>query len=231
MSVHHCGTRVSAYLWLSWVHLSRGHQSWLLISSLLLCLQSCWHSSEGKGEGISELEARTLPEGDSPEMEMQASGFFLFFFVTWQLLWGLGFVPVPWNEMFPAPCALLQVVVAGLFWLLLASWVWGNWSCCLALGIHAECQEFFFSNLDVSWMFWCLDVLICTALVTFSNLYYRFLTVAFMSTALYHEQSFVQLSQWVHLDPRCGLRCPLKMLRLSPVVYLGRWFGCTNLKC
>lgn len=104
--VHHGGTRVRAHLQPSWVHLLfRRHQSWLLILSLLLCLQSSWHSCEGKGEGISELEAWTLPEGDGPEMEMQASGFFLFFFVMWQLLWGLGFVPVPWNEMLPAPCA------------------------------------------------------------------------------------------------------------------------------
>ncbi|RMC11465.1 hypothetical protein DUI87_11584 [Hirundo rustica rustica] len=50
---------------------------------------SCWHSSEGKGEGVSELEARTLQEGDSPEMEMQASSFFLFFFA----------ILMPWMEL------------------------------------------------------------------------------------------------------------------------------------
>lgn len=67
-------------------------------------MQSGWHSSEGEGESISELEARTLPEGDSPEMEMQASGSFLFYFVLCQLLRGLGFASVHWNEVFPAPC-------------------------------------------------------------------------------------------------------------------------------
>ncbi|KAK4821521.1 hypothetical protein QYF61_021924 [Mycteria americana] len=73
--------------------LNLAHQFWLLISSLFLCLQSSWHSSEGKGESISELEAWTLQEGDSPEMEMQASGSFPFYFVLCQLLL------MPWMEL------------------------------------------------------------------------------------------------------------------------------------
>lgn len=67
-----------------------------------LCLQVCWHSSEGKGESVSELEAWTLPERDTPEMEMQASGSFLLFSVLCQLPHGLGFASVPLNEVFPA---------------------------------------------------------------------------------------------------------------------------------
>ncbi|OXB67334.1 hypothetical protein ASZ78_010892 [Callipepla squamata] len=50
---------------------------------------STWHSSEGKGESLSELEAWTLPEGDCPEMEMQASGSVLFCLV----------LLMPWMEL------------------------------------------------------------------------------------------------------------------------------------
>lgn len=36
-----------------------------------------------------------MPEGDSPEMEMQASGSFVYCFVLCQLLPGLEFLSVP----------------------------------------------------------------------------------------------------------------------------------------
>lgn len=59
----------------------------------------------------------------------------------WQLL-GLCLCPEMRCFLLLVLHGALRVLVAGLFWLLLASWVWGNWSCCLALGIHVEYKEF-----------------------------------------------------------------------------------------
>lgn len=70
------------------------HQCSGLTVSVFLSLQSGWHSSEGKGEGLSELEARALPEGNAPEMEAQASGSFFFYPVLWQPIGDTGFASV-----------------------------------------------------------------------------------------------------------------------------------------
>lgn len=64
---------------------------------------------------------------------------------TWffPLLRGFGFVSVLQNEMFYAPTDPWGFTsdVTGLFWMVLASWMWGNCNYCLALGFHSEFIE------------------------------------------------------------------------------------------